>query len=212
MRVRAGTGDSADDGHCFRRVFPSTGAPPAHIVHPSPHETMRSLVRTLPLVVLAAAVAACSSSSGDDAARRAIAPDVQPVTITRLRAEPYSFAYNSGYTNAARVVARDAEAWRLAWERIHARTSPVPDLPAFDPAEEQMVVVALGQRNSGGYSILVDSARAAGGQVEVFVTSIAPGPACGTTAALSEPVDVARMPRSALPVVFRERAITSDCR
>lgn len=171
---------------------------------------MRALVPSLPIVLLA--VAACSSSAGDDAARRAIAPDVQPVTLARLRAEPYSFAYNSGYTESARVVARDAEAWRLAWERLHARTMPAPDLPAFDPGTEQMVVVALGQRNSGGHSILLDSARVAGGQVEVFVTSVAPGAACGVTAALSEPVDVARMSRSALPVVFRERAITADCR
>lgn len=172
---------------------------------------MRSIARSLPVVLLAA-VAACSSSAGDDAARRALAPDVQPVTLVRLRAEPYSFAYYSGFVQPASLVAQDADTWRLAWERIHARTQPVPDLPAFDPGEEQMVVVALGERNSGGFSILIDSARVAGGKVEVFVTTSAPGPRCGVAAALSQPVDVARMPRSALPVAFRTRAITSDCR
>ena len=131
--------------------------------------------------------------------------------MTRFRAEPYSFTYSSGYRDSARVAIRDSSAWRRAWAQIHANGSAQP-VPAVDFSREMVVLVALGTRATGGFSIFVDSARAGAGRVEVLVRRVAPGPACGVTAALSEPVDLARIPAASEPVTFRERAEISDCR
>ena len=98
------------------------------------------------------------------------------------------------------------------WIRIHARQSPVPPLPIVDFTKEMVLFAALGTRPSGGFSILIDGATEAGdGALSVVVRSVAPGPKRGVTAALTEPVDLARLARRDTPVHFVERTETSDC-
>jgi hypothetical protein len=125
--------------------------------------------------------------------------------LERLRPEPYSFVYKSGLTESARVAVKDAEHWRTVWDQIWANHSEGPALPEVDFSREMLVVAALGTRPSGGYSIYVDSAYYRTDHLEVVVRSISPGAGCGATTALTQPVDIARLPRSSKPVRYRER-------
>ncbi|MES2521248.1 MAG: protease complex subunit PrcB family protein [Gemmatimonadota bacterium] len=136
----------------------------------------------------------------------------QPLVITRLRSGPESFTYSSGITDARRTVIRDDAAWRSAWAEIWARTGPTPPpLPAIDFTRDMIVLASLGQRNSGGYSITVDSASRSAGGIVVWVTKLTPGK-CGTTGALTQPVDLASMAKVEGTVTFREReAISPGC-
>src|SRR5687768_18397303 len=85
------------------------------------------------------------------------APDAEPVSlsqealpVTRLRAEPFSFAYSSGYHDPALVVVRDAVEWRAAWTRVHGNTSEPPPLPAADFSEEMLIVAARSEERRVG--------------------------------------------------------------
>lgn len=138
-------------------------------------------------------------------------PTATLLPITRLRAEPYSLTYNSGLTDPARVIVTDAQQWAQVWGAIWRNHSPEPALPQIDFAQERVVVAALGQRNSGGYGILVESAAQHPDYVEVVVQKVSPGARCGVTAALTQPVDVARIPAGTLPVRFRERDAVQEC-
>jgi hypothetical protein len=80
-----------------------------------------------------------------------------------------------------------------------------------DFGREMLVLVALGSRPTTGYGILVDSAFADGEGLLVQVRTVAPGPRCGTGQALTQPVDVARVPRSEGAVRFRDRPEVIDC-
>ena len=133
-----------------------------------------------------------------------------PVAVRRLRAEPYSFTFNSGFRDSARLVIRDSITWARAWEKIHEGGSAQP-LPRVRFADSMVVVVALGQRGTGGYGILVDSAALVRDSLAITVRRIAPGPRCGTTAALSEPVDIAVLPRVTAGVKWVERSEVTRC-
>ena len=75
-----------------------------------------------------------------------------------------------------------------------------------------VILVALGERPTGGYSIFIDRVtELQDGSIEVLVRSVAPGPTCGVTAALTQPVDIARVPRRDGSVSFRELAETHNC-
>lgn len=146
------------------------------------------------------------------------APDAEPVSlsqeslpVTRLRAEPFSFSYSSGYHDSASVVVRDAVQWRSAWTRLHGNRSEPPSLPAVDFSSEMLIVAALGTKASGGFSIYVDSAYRREEGVEVVLRHVSPGARCGVTAALTQPVDIARIPASADLVTFRVRSEVQDC-
>jgi hypothetical protein len=141
----------------------------------------------------------------------AVAASQPDISVARLRSEPYSLDYNSGLDSPARLVVRDAETWRSLWAQIYRNHGVAPPIPTIDFSREMLVVAALGSRASGGYSIMIDGASAQGSDVVVTVRSISPGPKCGVTAALTQPVDVARMPRRDGPVRFVERAEVTAC-
>jgi hypothetical protein len=125
--------------------------------------------------------------------------------VVRLGSGPGSFTISSGLTESQRLVVRDAAAWREVWTAISARQLPPPAVPDVDFTREMLVVAALGQRSSGGYHILVDSAAAQPSALTVTIRTISPGPTCGVTLAVTEPVDIARLPRRDGVVVSRER-------
>jgi hypothetical protein len=155
------------------------------------------------VLVCALLLAACSSPTAPDAD--------QPLTVTRLREGAFSFSYNSGIRDAQRLVIRDQATWQQTWNTIFSLTFPVPALPAVDFTREMVVLAALGERSSGGYSILIDSATETANGVTINVRSVSPGSNCGVTAALTQPLDIARVTRRDGSVAFAETTATQNC-
>jgi hypothetical protein len=58
-----------------------------------------------------------------------------------------------------------------------------------------VVVVALGERPSGGYGIYIDLTYETDDHLTINVISQTPGRNCAATAVLTHPVDIARLPR-----------------
>lgn len=172
------------------------------------------MLRPVVLATVSAAALAAGCRQASPAAPAATAEHgalPQPVPVTRLRTEPYPLTFSSGLRAPQRSVVRDEGAWREAWAAIWSNHSPTPPLPAVDFTREMIIVVALGERRSGGYSILIDSAAVSDGGLVIWVHTISPGPRCVTTGALTQPVDAARLPQLPGRAEFRERAEVSDC-
>ncbi len=137
----------------------------------------------------------------------------EPIQITRLRSEPYSFAFVSGMDRPARLVIRDASTWQAIWTQINRGSNPVSPLPTIDFSREMVVVAALGTHSTGGYSILVDGASVVDSNgTAVAIRSVSPGPDCLVTEAFTEPVDIARMEMRSGPVTFVERSEVASCK
>ena len=107
-----------------------------------------------------------------------------PVGVTlpmvRLQPQPYSFTYNSGLTEPNRTAIRTAAAWADEWAAVVQDDRPTPPLPEVDLTKEMLILVALGERPTGGYSIFIDRVtERQDGSIEVLVRSVAPGPTCG---------------------------------
>ena len=138
-----------------------------------------------------------------------------PVPFTELdpkRPGPRrSFAHSSGILKPLRVVIRDRDAWLELWKQLSSQQSPPPPLPEIDFSREMLIVVAMGQRNTGGFGIIVDGVYKRYKKLEVVVKSISPGNNCMTTQALTQPVDIVRVQKSDYSVVFRETDVTNDC-
>jgi hypothetical protein len=156
------------------------------------------------LLVGAAFGVGCSSSVAPGE------PD-RSVPLARLRPEPYSLTSYSGLHQPQRLVVRDEVAWREVWTAIWRGHSPEPPLPEVDFLQDMLVVVALGQRPMGGFGILADSAFTDNEELVIRVRTIAPGARCFTTGALTQPVDVARVPRMDLAVRFWDQPEVYDC-
>ena len=134
------------------------------------------------------------------------------VTVTRL---VVTFGTNTtaiwdGRLDKSRIVVRDRETWDSIWKRLLNPTPSYPPLPEIDFSREMLVIAAMGERPSGGYRILVNSAHNLGNRTEVEVQSMSP---CGLAPAImTSPIDIVRIPRSDLTVTFREVEVKCESR
>ncbi len=133
------------------------------------------------------------------------------VPLARLSDRPYSFTTFSGVSDSTRFVVRDSLQWTQMWTRINRPFIPAPSAPRIDFRREMVVVAALGNRPSEGYDVMLERAveDSAGIEVEVRVSSPASG--CPVGAAMTQPVDLARIPASERPVRFRQRNVVVPC-
>lgn len=113
-----------------------------------------------------------------------------------------------------RLVIRNRDEFSDFWKGLISKVPPgkwTPSLPEIDFSKEMIIVAAMGERPSPGYSIIIDGACEADGHVEVFVTSVEGGISCGPTlGVVTAPADAVRIPRTDLPVVFRETQVPCD--
>ena len=169
-----------------------------------------SLRRLPPLATLLLAACTNGAPRGDaepDAARRDTTSSVAGIQPMRQLLQEY----NSGVTDSTRLIITDADSWANTWAQVYAQSGPVRPVPEVDFSREIVVLAALGTRATGGYTIRIDSARTTIGALEIFVRRIVPGPTCGTTAALTEPVAAVALPRTSLPPRFVESEEAADC-
>jgi hypothetical protein len=133
------------------------------------------------------------------------------VVVERLRPDTSAFTDSSGFGDPGQYVLRDQAAWGDLWKRVHARSHPVPPLPEIDFGREIVVVVALGHRPSSGYAIRVGHAYKEGPKTVVVVQTESPAAGCIVLAAMTSPVDIARLPAPDGPVEFRIESTIRDC-
>ena len=167
---------------------------------------MRSLLAFAlgPMLIAAACVRnETASPDGTLGERQSVFVPSQDVTLAKQT--------HSGYAASERTVIQSATEWPSIWSKIHSGQSPEPALVTPDFSNEDAVIAAMGEKNSGGYTITIDSVtRHERGSI-VYVTERSPSAGCVTPAVITYPVHAVRAPRSSGPYQWRERSETVNC-
>lgn len=132
-------------------------------------------------------------------AQPAPAPDgdaAQPAPVAQgpLAFETLVGGSYSGFTRPTQLLVGDAATLRSAWQQYGARMVPAPELPPVDFSRESVVVVALGERNTGGYSFRVTGVRREDSKLVVTVATSQPGPGDMVTMAFTQPFHIIKIP------------------
>lgn len=162
--------------------------------------------RTLPFFAVAAVLLTGCPSDGTRPGA--------PIDVTRITPGAPSPAYVSGLVTAQRTAIFDAETFATTWTKAFGSGESSPAPPAVDFTEDFVVVVALGERASGGYVIEVTGALDEGEGVRVGVQTTTPGKGCPVTLSMTQPVDMVRLKRPTAGTVlvrFEERVVSIDC-
>ena len=85
-------------------------------------------------------------------------------------------------------------------------------MPDVDFSTEMVVLAASGDKASSGYDIVFTAASEAEGIVTVDALATSPDANCVVLAVVTQPADLARMPRHDGPVVFRLTSAVHVCR
>lgn len=116
----------------------------------------------------------------------------------------------SGFTEPAEWVLRDADRFGEAWRTVHQGV-PGASAPTVDFGDRMVVLLALGERSTGGFSVRFDELVRKGSGAVVRYTVTTPGPGCMTTQMLTAPVDVVSVPSVDGEVRFDRRTVVQDC-
>jgi hypothetical protein len=124
------------------------------------------------------------------------APDTTNVDVNTQIAQ--WAGQHSGRETAANEVLRTPEEWDAFWKKVGGNR-PRP----LNVSREMAVAIQLGGRRTGGFSVEVLRTQVQEGKLIVEYRETAPEPGMMVTQELTEPWIVAIIPRSDLPVVFR---------
>lgn len=117
----------------------------------------------------------------------------------------------SGLTSERRQVVRMSEDWIDVWGEITAPWISEDPAPEVDFSSRQIIVVASGDRPTGGYDVDVRSIGRVNDTLYVVVDEVAPAPDCVTSEARTQPVLVLRVPLQSGPVEFVEEESVQSC-
>lgn len=84
-------------------------------------------------------------------------------------------------------VARTADQWARLWQRMTSHLGQTPPQPTVDWSTEMVVVLALGTRATGGYTVEIEEIRAGRDTLDVHGREDVPGRTCAVTDALTYP-------------------------
>jgi len=134
-----------------------------------------------------------------------------PVSVSRLREGTTAFSSYAGIGDPMRAVIRDSTAWRQLWDRINRPFVPAPALPSIDFGREMIIVAALGSRPNAGYDVVIEGAEQDSAGIQISVRVASPAAGCPVATAMTQPVDLARVPITDQPIRFRERDVVVSC-
>ncbi len=112
---------------------------------------------------------------------------------------------HAGRTEPGKIVVDSQVDLERFWRQIQIRGDDYGEPPEVSFTEETVIVLFMGRRNTGGYSIEVDEVRAEPERVTVFYREYAPAPGDAVIQVLTSPFHVVRIPNLSRPIRFSRR-------
>jgi len=119
----------------------------------------------------------------------------------------------SKWDTAQTLVYRDSAAFRGAWTQLYPIASMRPALPAIDFTKYRVLIVAAGNRPTGGFRMALSEGHLAGDTALVTVTMFTPPAGCGVTQEITTPAIAIATPKfpASFRIITRTRADTVRC-
>lgn len=153
--------------------------------------------------VIASLAACMSASAGASNAANTATPRSLPFEVLHN-------GTNSGYTRLSEFVIRDADEYTRRWRGV-LQGSPDAVRPEINFEKTTVVFVAIGARNTGGYTVHVDSLTKESKGLTVHYTVKSPGSRCMSLQELTSPVEVISFDHLEGEVKFKKKNISGAC-
>jgi hypothetical protein len=110
----------------------------------------------------------------------------------------------SGITTFRTVAIRTPEEWKALWAEHVQPQIPAPPAPEVDFDRYTLVAVFAGEKPSTGYSVAIQRIQFQPDRVIVHYAETAPPRDAAVGAALTQPYEIRLIPKTGLPVQFRQ--------
>lgn len=118
---------------------------------------------------------------------------------------------NGGYKTKTNLVISTQKEFLKIWEQAFANYMNKESAPEVDFKKNIILLVALGEKTSGGYTIKVNSVIESEDNTIVNILNTSPGKGCMTTEALTYPYQIVQIEKPNNTVKFSEMEKVIDC-
>ena len=171
---------------------------------------LHTMLYSTPVLSLVAAVALASHGCTSVSSPPSPNKDASAVTSSPLPITPLLLSITSGFAEPMEMVLHDQNALSDAWKTAHAGIRGNP-APTVDFQSQMVVVVALGTRRTGGYSVQIDQVNRDKDGAVVSYTATSPGATCMTTQMITSPVAAVTAPLVTGAVRFERHDVVNKC-
>jgi len=94
---------------------------------------------------------------------------------TKLNYDIVTAGQNSGLTIKEDYIIKNNQEWEAVWQKIVANQLEPSAAPAVDFNQETVIVIALGEKKTGGYSVKINNITETENQINIAYSINAPG-------------------------------------
>jgi len=140
-------------------------------------------------------------------------------TVTPITSEPQiipfvelSAGLNGDFSEKINKIITNQNEYNAAWTAAFSRFSDQPKPAQIDFKNKLILLVTMGEKNSGGYSIKIDSIVENEKTIVVTILETSPGKSCTTTSVMTYPYQMVELKSSTKEVVFKTIEKSFDCK
>jgi len=119
---------------------------------------------------------------------------------------------NGRFNERTNKLITDNNSFIKVWEDAYANFSAKKELPKIDFEKQTVILVAQGEKTSGGYSIILKSITELKNTLEVVVLLKSPKEGCLTTSVITYPYQIIVFDKPLKEVVFNSKSEKYPCK
>ena len=168
------------------------------------------MLDSVAVVALVTAVSFAAPACAPSNANPSTASGAATVNQTTLAVTTLAAVTVSGFDEPVEAAIRDNAAFAESWKTLHSGIQGNAP-PTVDFNTRTVLVVALGHRNTGGYSVRIDRVIRVRDGAVVSYTATAPGNGCMTNQMVTSPVVIASVPKVQGNLQFKRHDVIGTC-
>lgn len=119
---------------------------------------------------------------------------------------------NGGFEQDTLLLIRNSEEMKAGWKKLFSNFVEQPDMPSVNFANQMVVILSMGEKNSGGYSLEISKVVEKELQLAVFANYISPGQNCIVAEVISYPFVVISIPKKDKLVAVSKNNVIAECK
>lgn len=147
-----------------------------------------------------------SCKSSKEIVKDEVKKKYSPVTFVELDS-----GTNSGFSEQGNQIIKSQNEYNTAWEKAYSNLFNKPKPKQVDFETSQLILVAMGEQNSGGHNLKISSAEENNSNIIITIHESKPGNSCITTSVMTYPYQIVSIKKSDKEIIFKTEVKVFDC-
>ena len=118
---------------------------------------------------------------------------------------------NGDFTQKVNRVISNQNDFNEVWDKAFSNFTDKEKTPEIDFKNKLILLVTMGQKNSGGYTIKIDQLTETQDNITVTILETSPGKSCVTSEVLTFPYQIVEIDKTTKKLVFETKEKVYDC-